>query len=49
MLQRVAETTAGCLKAAEFVRNPQATPWIPHNQPQKFHEALLAFLARHGK
>jgi pimeloyl-ACP methyl ester carboxylesterase len=48
-LQRVAETTAGCLKAGEFVRIPPATHWIPHDQPQKFNEALHAFLARHGK
>jgi hypothetical protein len=36
-LQRVADTTASGLKAARFVRIPQATPWIPHDQPQKFN------------
>ena len=48
-LQRVASATAGCLKAAEFVRTPEATHRVPHDRPQKFNGALLTFLARHGK
>jgi len=46
-LQRIAEKTAGCLKSAKFVRILDATHWIPHDQPQKFNEALLDFLSNH--
>jgi pimeloyl-ACP methyl ester carboxylesterase len=48
-LQLIAKTLAGCLKEARFVRIPNATHWIPHDQPQKFNTALLAFLGQHGK
>lgn len=48
-LQRIAEKAAGCLKSARFVRIPDATHWIPHDQPQKFNEALLAFLAHYKR
>ena len=43
-LQQVAEKTAACLKDARFVSISKATHWIPHDQPQKFSEALLGFL-----
>jgi pimeloyl-ACP methyl ester carboxylesterase len=46
-LQRIAEKAAGCLKSAKFIRIADATHWIPHDQPWKFNEALLAFLANH--
>jgi pimeloyl-ACP methyl ester carboxylesterase len=46
-LQRIAEKTATCLRDARFVRIPQATHWIPHDQPQKFNDVLLDFLAHH--
>src|SRR5688500_16482444 len=46
-LQRVAEKATGCLKSARFVRILDATHWIPHDQPQKFNEALLDFLSNH--
>jgi non-heme chloroperoxidase len=46
-LQRIAAKAAGCLKSARFVRIPKATHWIPHDQPQKFNEALLGFLAHY--
>lgn len=46
-LQRIAEKAAGCLMSAKFVRIPDATHWIPHDQPQKFNEALLDFLANY--
>lgn len=46
-LQHIAEKAAGCLKNAKFVRIPQATHWIPHDQPQKFNEALLGFLSHY--
>jgi pimeloyl-ACP methyl ester carboxylesterase len=48
-LQLIAETLAGCLKEAKFVRIQKATHWIPHDQPQKFNRALLAFLEQHGE
>src|SRR5262249_36424508 len=43
----IAEKTAACLKDARFVRIPQATHWIPHDQPRKFSEELLGFLAHY--
>jgi pimeloyl-ACP methyl ester carboxylesterase len=46
-LQRIAEKAAGCLKSAKFIRIPDATHWIPHDQPWEFNEALLAFLANY--
>jgi len=46
-LQRIAEKTAACLKNAKFVSISKATHWIPHDQPQKFNEVLLDFLAHH--
>lgn len=48
-LQHIAEKAAGCLKNVKFVRIPQATHWIPHDQPQKFNEALLGFLAHYKR
>jgi pimeloyl-ACP methyl ester carboxylesterase len=48
-LQLIAETLAGCLNQAKFVRIRNATHWIPHDQPQKFNRALLAFLEQHGR
>lgn len=43
-LQSIAKKTANCLKNARFVTISKATHWIPHDQPQKFNEALLGFL-----
>lgn len=48
-LQRIAETTARCIKAARFVKLPKATHWMQHDQAQAFNEAVLAFLARNKK
>jgi pimeloyl-ACP methyl ester carboxylesterase len=44
-LQRIAETTAQCIRGARFVRIPQATHWLQHDQPQLFNDEVLAFLA----
>ncbi len=48
-LQRVAEKTAVCLKNARFVSISKATHWIPHDQPQKFNQVLLDFLASYNQ
>lgn len=45
-LQRIAETAGRCIKEARFVRIPQATHWMQHDQAQAFNSAVLAFLAR---
>ena len=44
-LQRIAETTALCIKGAKFVKIQQATHWMQHDQPQAFNNEVLAFLA----
>jgi non-heme chloroperoxidase len=48
-LQRIAETAARCMNAAELVRISHATHWMQHDQAQAFNDAMLAFLARHRK
>jgi len=46
-LQRIAEAAARCMKAATFVKIPQATHWLQHDHAQEFNDAMLTFLARH--
>ena len=46
-MQRVAEKAAVCLKTARFVSIPEATHWIPHDQPQKFNQVLLDVSRKH--
>ena len=48
-LQRIAETTAQCVKGARFVRIPQATHWMQHDQPKLFNNELMSFLANKEK
>jgi pimeloyl-ACP methyl ester carboxylesterase len=43
-LQRIAETTAGCITGARFVRIPQATHWMQVDQPKVFNDEVLKFL-----
>src|SRR2546422_4057680 len=38
-----------CMKAARFVKIPQATHWMQHEHAQAFNDAVLAFLARDRK
>jgi pimeloyl-ACP methyl ester carboxylesterase len=47
-LQRIAETTAGCIKGAKFAKIPNATHWMQLDQPQLFNDQVLAFL-EHNK
>lgn len=47
-LQRIAETTAQCMKA-DFVKIPGATHWLQNDHPDAFNAATLAFLTRHRK
>jgi pimeloyl-ACP methyl ester carboxylesterase len=48
-LQRIAEETARCMKAARLVRIPQATHWLQSDHAQAFNDAVLAFLAGPGR
>ncbi len=48
-LQRIAEAASRCMKAARLVKIPQATHWMQHDHAQAFNDAVLAFLARHGR
>ena len=48
-LQRMAETTAQCIKGARFVRIPLATHWLQHDQPKLFNNELISFLANTEK
>jgi non-heme chloroperoxidase len=48
-LQRIAETTARCMKSARLVKIPQATHWVQRPHAQAFNEAALAFLAGQGR
>src|SRR5262245_19881616 len=48
-LQRIAEAAARCINAAGLVKLPQATHWMQYDQPQTFNNAVLTFLARHGR
>ena len=44
-LQRIAETTAACIKGSKFVKIPLATHWMQHDNAQVFNDELLAFLS----
>jgi pimeloyl-ACP methyl ester carboxylesterase len=48
-LQRIAETTAQCIKGAKFVKIPQATHWMQLDQPQVFYDEVVAFFAKNKK
>jgi len=48
-LQRIAETTAQCIKGAKFVKISQATHWMQLDQPQVFDDEVIAFLAKTKK
>jgi pimeloyl-ACP methyl ester carboxylesterase len=48
-LQRIAEATANCIPKARFIKIPGATHWVPHDHPEEFNAAVLAFLASHGR
>ena len=48
-LQRIAETTAGCIKGANFAKIPNATHWMQLDQPQLFNNQVLAFLEHNKK
>ena len=48
-LQRIAETTARCMKSARVVKIPEATHWVQRPHARAFNEAALAFLAAQGK
>jgi pimeloyl-ACP methyl ester carboxylesterase len=48
-LQRIAEITAQCITGAKFVTISQATHWLQHDQPQRFNDEVLAFLAGNKK
>jgi pimeloyl-ACP methyl ester carboxylesterase len=48
-LQRIAEEAARCMKSATLLRIPQATHWMQSDQAQAFNDAVLAFLAEHGR
>jgi pimeloyl-ACP methyl ester carboxylesterase len=48
-LQRIAEATARCIKAARLVKIPEATHWMQHDHPRAFNDALLEFLAAQGR
>jgi len=44
-LQRIAETTAACIKGSKFVTIPLATHWMQHDNAKVFNDQVLAFLA----
>ena len=48
-LQRIAETTARCMKSARVAKIPEATHWVQRPHARAFNEAVLAFLAAQGK
>jgi pimeloyl-ACP methyl ester carboxylesterase len=48
-LQRIAEETARCMKAARLVRIPEATHWLQSDHAQAFNDAVLAFLDGRGR
>lgn len=43
-LQRIAETTASCMKSAKAVRIPEATHWVPNSHARAFSEEAILFL-----
>jgi pimeloyl-ACP methyl ester carboxylesterase len=48
-LQRITEIMARCIKGARPAKIPQATHWLPHDQPKAFNEAVLTFLKRNNQ
>ena len=48
-LQRIAETTARCMKSAKAVKIPEATHWVQRPHARAFNEAALDFLAGLGR
>jgi len=44
-LQRIAELTATCIPGGKFIKIPQATHWLQHDQPEEFNDAVVRFLA----
>lgn len=48
-LQRIAETTARCMKSAKVVKIARATHWVQRPHARAFNEAALAFLAGQGQ
>jgi len=48
-LQRIAETTAKCIKGAKFIKIQHATHWMQLDQPQAFNDEVLAFLVQNKK
>ena len=48
-LQRIAETTARCMRSAKMLKIPQATHWLQRPHARAFNKAALAFLAGQGK
>jgi len=45
-LQRIAETTAQCIRGAKLVKIAQATHWMQLDQPKMFNDAVLTFLTQ---
>lgn len=43
-LQRIAETTASCMKSAKAVTIPEATHWVPSSHARAFNEEAILFL-----
>lgn len=43
-LQRIAKTTASCMKSAKAVRIPEATHWVPSSHARAFNEEAILFL-----
>ena len=48
-LQRIAETVAGCINRAKFVKIPMATHWMQLDQPQLFNDQVISFLQQNKK
>jgi pimeloyl-ACP methyl ester carboxylesterase len=48
-LQRIAETTAQCIKGSQLVKIPEATHWMVNEQDKVFNDAVLEFLNKNKK
>ena len=48
-LQRIAETTAQCIKGSQLVKIAKATHWMVREQPKLFNDAVLEFLNKNKK
>jgi pimeloyl-ACP methyl ester carboxylesterase len=48
-LQRIAESTARCIKGAKFAKIPNATHWMQLDQPLLFNKEVIAFLRQNKK